>query len=68
MDSGCEACAQFRVSDFMCQDIQFKVFVRNTDIVLFRRERNGDSGMIFTDLTDQILIVADDEECFVQIK
>jgi hypothetical protein len=36
----------------MCQDIQFKVFVRNTDIMLFRRERNGDSGVVFTDLTD----------------
>ena len=53
---------QFRMSDLVCQNVEFEILVRNTDIVRFGGKIKDDSAVIFAKLPRQFIVVTDDED------
>ena len=52
---------QFRMSDLVCQNVEFEILVRYTNVICLDGERNDNSAVIFSEFPGQLPVITDDE-------
>ena len=49
------------MGDLMCQNVEFEILFRYTDVMRLSRERNDNSAVIFPEFPGQLFVITDDE-------